>query len=146
MRARWPAMTRQSREKALRAGIASLLPLRESAGPAAIGGTPDAPFVIDQDPLARLPSLLTPAELARLLKVTPATIRRRMRRGQQATVEILGLQRITAESAAEQVRARIVRRLPGRYRMTAANACEKPDASGSTVGAGNTSQSPSRGK
>ena len=64
-------------------------------------------------------SLLTPAELASVLRVSPETVRRRMRIGKQETVEVLGIKRITAESATDQLRARVVSRLPARYRTKA---------------------------
>jgi hypothetical protein len=69
-------------------------------------------------------SLLTPAELASVLRVSPETIRRRMRTGKQETVEVLGIKRITAESATDQLRARVVSRLPARYRRKTCKSTE----------------------
>jgi hypothetical protein len=69
-------------------------------------------------------SLLTPAELASALRVSPETIRRRIRTGKQKTVEVLGIKRITAESATGQLRARVVSRLPARYRTKACESTE----------------------
>ncbi len=63
-----------------------------------------------------MPALLSPAELAAWLGVSPETIRRRIRAGRQPVVEALGITRIQANSAVAQVRARVIRRLPARYR------------------------------
>jgi hypothetical protein len=70
-------------------------------------------------------SLLTPAELASVLRVSPETVRRRMRIGKQETVEVLGVKRITAESATDQLRARVVSRLPARYRTKASKSSKR---------------------
>jgi hypothetical protein len=112
-------MARREQARRLAAQIASLLgpveteadePARvvQAAGPNPVGSG-----------LNEALSLLTPAELASVLRVSPETVRRRMRIGKQETVEVLGVKRITAESATDQLRARVVSRLPARYRTKA---------------------------
>jgi hypothetical protein len=134
-------MNKRSRTGLTRPGIGSLLPsavapsgsdLSEAAGPAADN---------HQDLLERLPSLLTPTELAAVLGVSPETIRRRIRQGKQDTTKVLGINRISATSAAEQVRARALKRLPKRYRTKPSGIAEpqeEPQSAGEDSDALNT--------
>lgn len=104
------------RHTSLAGRMASLLSpaeaLPEAANDTAEGALPP----MGGDLLANLPVLLSAAELAAWLDVSPETIRRRIRAGRQPTIEVLGIKRVTAASAVEQVRDRVVARLPGRYR------------------------------
>lgn len=68
------------------------------------------------DLLAQLPALLSPAEAASWLGVSTETIRRHTRQGKLPVVKVLGVTRIPATSATALVRAKVVSRLPARYR------------------------------
>jgi hypothetical protein len=109
-------MNKRSRTGLTRPEFGSLLPPAEALGGSELSEA--AGLVADdhQDLLERLPTLLTPRELATVLGVSPETIRRRIRQGRQATTQVLGINRIPAASAAEQVRARVLKSLPKRYR------------------------------
>lgn len=109
-------MSKRSRSGPTRPEIGSLLPPAEAPVGPNLSGSARPVADEQQDPLERLPSLLTPRELAAVLGVSPETIRRRIRQGKQATTQVLGINRIPAASAAEQVRACVLKRLPGRYR------------------------------
>lgn len=112
-------MARREQARRLTAQIASLLgPVETEAEEPARVVRAAGPYPVDSG-LAEMMSLLTPAELASVLGVSPETIRRRMRTGTQETVEVLGIKRITAESATDQLRARVLSRLPARYRTKA---------------------------
>jgi hypothetical protein len=112
-------MARQRQAYLLKGKIASLLgPVETQAEEAARVVQAAGPHPARSD-LNEMLRLRTPAELASVLGVSPETVRRRMRIGKQETVEVLGVNRITAESATDQLRARVVSRLPARYRTKA---------------------------
>jgi hypothetical protein len=105
--------------------LAALLP-PEEARPAPGNNVAEptaAPMATDL--LTNLPTLLSAAELATWLGVSTETVRRRIRARRQPTIEVLGIQRVTAASAVEQVRERVVARLPARYRPKS-SPCAQP--------------------
>ena len=109
-------MARRSRGGLPLPEIGSLLPSAEVTPPATINGVAGTETLEIKAILEHLPALMTAKQLAALLDVSPETIRRRIRNGRQTTVQLLGIKRIPIESAAEQVRARIVKHLPARFR------------------------------
>jgi hypothetical protein len=111
-----PEMNKRFRSGPTRPEIGSLLPPAEAPVGPNLSGSAGPAADEQQDLLERLPTLLTPRELAAVLGVSPETIRRRIRQGKQTTTQVLGINRIPAESAADQVRADVLKRLPKRYR------------------------------
>ena len=98
--------------------IMSLLPPLEAPKLAAASAPGETPLLLDKDLLARLPALLSPAQAAIWLGVSTQTINRRIRQDKQQSIKVLGITRILAESAVAQVRARVIGRLPARYKKS----------------------------
>lgn len=93
-----------------------LLPLLTTGEVAASPTSATATTTIDTNLLAQLPALLSPAEAASWLGMSTETIRRHTRQGKLPVVKVLGVTRIPATSATALVRAKVVSRLPARYR------------------------------
>ena len=108
--------------------VASPLRSSERPAPAAVYAHGEPSLVLNEELLARLPALLSPAQAATWLGVSTETVNRRIRQGKQQAVEVLGITRIPAGSAIAQVRAQIIDRLPPRYRKSKRPGTAPPSA------------------
>ena len=106
--------------------VMSLLPPLERPEHLVVGASRETALVLGEELLARLPALLSPAQAAAWLGVSTETIKRRIRQEKQQAIKVLGIVRIPAESAVAQVRARVIDRLPARYKRSRRTGTAQP--------------------